>query len=100
MGITGVLIAIQLLSLLFFYFSLPPLLPLFNQMPWGESRLGTKMAFFIPSGTMLFFFFLNFFLLSHWYERMPLISRILCITTLLIAILSLIFTMHTLYIII
>ena len=99
MGMAGLVIVLELLAPLFFYFSLPPFIPIFNQMPWGETRLGTKIEIFIPLAITLVFFILNFFLLSYLYNKIPLVSRILSVTTLLISILSIIFTVRTLHLI-
>jgi uncharacterized BrkB/YihY/UPF0761 family membrane protein len=71
-----------------FYLKLPPILPLFNQLPWGDDRLGT-----------LVFFLFNYFLLRKLYITMPLISRIIGVTTLLAALLSFIFIVRTLQLI-
>lgn len=68
----------------FSYTKLPPLVPLYNQLPWGESRLGMKIEIFIPIGIASFIFITNLFLSSYLYKKMPLISRILCLTSLLI----------------
>src|SRR6266513_1206634 len=82
------------------YFSLPPLLPLFNQMPWGEKRLGIKFAIFLPVIVSLVFLSLNFLIMGRIYEKVPLLSRILSITTLLISILAFIFVIRTIYLLI
>ena len=97
--ISGVLLLAQLLYAVFAYFSLPPLVPIFNQLPWGEERLGQKFEIFIPALLTLIFLFGNLLLVNRVYDRMPLLSRILSITTLLINVLSFIFTVQTLSII-
>ena len=97
--IATVLLFGQIVILAFFYFSLPPLIPLFNQLPWGEDRLGHRLEIFLPSGIALLFLMSNLFLANHLYERLPLVARILSIATLLLSILSGIFTMQTLLII-
>lgn len=93
------LVLSEIVYTLFCYPSLPPLVPLFNQLTWGEDRLGQRFEIFIPSLTALLFLTTNLILLSKLYERMPLVARILSITTLLISILSFIFTVQTLHII-
>jgi hypothetical protein len=95
MGFAGLLLIIEAISIGIFYFSLPPLIPLFNQMPWGESRLAAKTGIFLPVLIATSFFFLNFFLLIKLYEKIPLISRMLSITTLLITLLSATLIFHT-----
>lgn len=82
------------------YNFLPPFFPLFNQMPWGEERLGTKIEIFLPLLITVSFFSLNFFISFWFYEKMPLVSRILGITTLLVSVLSFIFIVRTIQLII
>ena len=100
-GLTTVIfiLAGEIAWITLFYSSLPPVIPLFNQMPWGETRLGTKPAIFLPTIITLAFLVLNFSLITRLYEKIPLVSRMLCITTLLIALLSLIFIVRTILLI-
>jgi hypothetical protein len=99
MLISGMLLLSQVIYIGFFYLSLPPFLPLFNQLSWGEERLGTKIEIFLPVVIAILFLLFNFFLLNYLYEKMPLVARILGITTLLIAIISFIFILQTLHLI-
>ena len=85
--------------LVLFYLKLPPLVPLFNQLPWGDERLGAKFEFFIPIIITAFFFLFNYLLSRKLYISMPLVSRILGITTLLASLLSFIFVVRTLQLI-
>src|SRR5258706_6354376 len=101
----GMILAASLLILetayiLIVYTSLPPFLPLFNQMPWGESRLGDKIEIFLPVIITVAFFVVNVLLITRLYTRMPLASRILSITTLLVTVLSCIFVTRTLLLIV
>ena|SRR5258708_5273769 len=82
-----------------FYFSLPPVLPLFNQMPWGQDRLGTRVEILLPVLITVSFFIINLILALKMYEKMPLVSRIVSITTVLISLLSFIFVVRTLQLI-
>jgi hypothetical protein len=95
MTISGFLLIVQLAYVVFFYTSLPPLIPLFNQMPWGESRLTIKAVAFLPILITISFFFLNFFLIVKLYEKIPLLARMLSITTLLITLLAAILIFNT-----
>ena len=97
--IAATLIVFELLYTAISYFSLPPLVPLYNQLSWGEERLGLRFEFFIPSLIALIFLFSNLLLINKIYEKMPLVARIISITTLLISLLSFIFTVQTLHII-
>jgi len=96
MQISALLLCGQLIYAIFSYFSLPPLVPIFNQLPWGEQRLGQKFEIFIPALLTLIFLSTNLLLVNKLYERMPLLSRMLGITSLLINVLSFIFSMQTL----
>lgn len=93
------LIFFEIIYITFSYFSLPPFIPIFNQLPWGEERLGTTVEIFFPVVITIVFFIFNFFLLNQLYEKMPLASRMLSITTILITILSFIFSLQTLHLI-
>lgn len=97
--LSAILLVGQIVYTAFSYFSLPPLVPLFNQLPWGEDRLGQKYEIFLPSILAVVFLICNLFLINNLYEKLPLLSRILSITTLLISILSFIFILQTLSII-
>lgn len=68
---------------IFSYSKLPPVIPLYNQFPWGEARIGTKIEIFIPESVAFFIFLINLFLSIAFYKKMPFISRIFCITSLL-----------------
>src|SRR6266851_8619860 len=83
----------------FFYLKLPPVVPLFNQLPWGDARLGAKFEIFLPLSITALFFIFNYLLLRKLYLSMPLVSRIIGITTLLASSLSFIFIARTLQLI-
>ncbi|SRR6266568_7345236 len=90
------LLILQAILLGVFILKLPPLVPLFNQLPWGDSRLGASYEIFLPLVITAVFFLFNYFLIKKLYITMPLVSRIIGITTLLSAILSFIFVIRTL----
>src|SRR3989344_4441574 len=79
--ITFILIIATIAYTLFNYGKLPPLLPIFNQLPWGEERLSETSGIFIPGAAALLIFLFNIFLSAFIYTRSPLISRILTITS-------------------
>lgn len=93
------LLIIETAYILITYSLLPPYLPIYNQMPWGEGRLGSKIEIFLPLLITVVFVCVNIFLIARLYTRMPLASRILCITNLLITVLSCIFVTRTLLLI-
>lgn len=96
---SAIILLAETTYILVFFFSLPPFLPLYNQMPWGENRLGSRLEIFLPVIITTAFFLLNFFLLTGLYEKLPLLSRMLSVTTLLITLLSAIFVVRTLLLI-
>lgn len=83
-----------------FYFQLPPIIPLFNQMPWGEARLGEKIQIFIPLGLGFSLYLINGIISLYMYDNQPLISRILCITGMTIGLFICLFVIRTIQIII
>ncbi len=99
MTFSFVLLLFQAGILALFFQKLPPAIPLFNQLPWGESRLGATYEFLLPLVITSVFFLFNYILLRKLYITMPLVSRIIGITTLLASLLSFIFIVRTLQLI-
>ncbi|HSX09460.1 MAG TPA: hypothetical protein VLF93_04870 [Candidatus Saccharimonadales bacterium] len=91
-----ILLLFQAGFLALFFLRLPPSIPLFNQLPWGEDRLGANYEFILPLAITSLFFLFNYILLRKLYTTMPLVSRIIGITTLLASLLSFIFVVRTL----
>lgn len=99
-AISLVLVFISFLYIMIFYPRLPPLFPLFNQMPWGETRLGVKEQIFIPLFIASVIIVGNFLFASFVYEKIPLISRILSVTTLLVSFFTFLFILRTIQLIV
>lgn len=99
MMLSFILLLLQAGFVALLYLKLPPIVPLFNQLPWGEERLGAKFELLLPVGITILFFIINYFLLRKLYIPMPLVSRIIGITTLLASLLSFIFIARTLQLI-
>ena len=99
MATSIVLFVIQLGIILFSYQNLPPVIPLFNQLPWGAERLGTRLSIFLPFTTALICAFTNLVLASITYNAMPLVARIMGVTSFLVSLLCLIFTIRTILLI-
>jgi hypothetical protein len=81
--------------ILFSYGKLPPFIPIFNQLPWGEQRLGNQITIFIPILASLSILAINLFMSNATYKRVPLVSRMLAATSLLAGILSFLFIVRT-----
>lgn len=89
------LVLLAIVYILFSYGKLPPLIPIFNQLPWGEQRLGTTLTIFIPILIAIFILVINLFTSALIYIKTPLISRMLTAVSLLIGILTFIFVIKT-----
>jgi hypothetical protein len=94
------IIVLSVIYILFYYTNLPPYIPLYNQLPWGEQRLAQTSGILIPSLLAFIIFIFNLVLSSIVYKKIPLISRLLSVTSLLIAILTFLFIIRTVQIII
>lgn len=81
------------------YNNLPPLVPIFNQLPWGDQRFMTTAGIFIPAIIFMFIFVSNLIIATLVYSKNPLISRIIAATTLLISVMNFIFIVRTILVI-
>ncbi len=77
------------------YSKLPPLLPVFNQLPWGQERLSITLGIFIPPFLVLIIFIFNIFASAFIYPRSPLLSRMFAVTSFLISLLTFLFIFRT-----
>jgi hypothetical protein len=93
--ISALLLILTLIIILINYTKLPPLLPVFNQFPWGKERLTSTPGIFIPLIIVISYFFLNLLLSMLSYSKYPLIARIFAVTTSLISLLTLLFVIRT-----
>ena len=82
-----------------FYRNLPPLIPLFNQLPWGTDRLFDKLGLFIPILVSLSILIINALITRYIYEKMPVTARMLNVTGFLISLLTLFFVFRTIQLI-
>ncbi|MBI4096213.1 MAG: hypothetical protein HY425_00665 [Candidatus Levybacteria bacterium] len=93
--INGFFIISSVVLVLFFYRRFPPLIPIFNQLPWGEQRLGTTITIFIPIFVSLSILVSNIFISALIYKNIPLAARMLAAISLLIGILTLLLVVKT-----
>jgi len=91
--VSGVLVGI-------FYGSLPPFIPLFNQLPWGTERLSLKINLLLPILLALILLACNCVLTRYIYEKMSITARMLAVTTLLLSTLVFIFVVRIIQIIV
>ena len=94
------LLLLHVLALSIFYRLLPPYVPVYNQLPWGSERLGSRLELFIPFGISTTLLITNLIIIKFIAKTIPLFSRILIVTSLLLTILSLIFTLRIIQLII
>ena len=93
--INGVFIIASVIFILFSYGSLPPFIPIFNQLPWGDRRLGPTLTIFIPVLVAILILIANVFTSTFVYKKTPLIARMLIATSLLASIITCLFIIKT-----
>ncbi len=86
-----------LLIIIIAYKNLPPLIPIFNQLPWGEQRLTETIGIFIPLVVFAIIFVFNLSFTSLIYSKNPLIARIVAAVTLILAIMNFVFIVKTIF---
>lgn len=94
LAISVILLFSTLLFIIISYRKLPPYLPLFNQMPWGDQRLGQRIEIFIPLLLATAIFIGNTILSYYLYQKMPLVSRMLSIASFIISLFTAIFLLR------
>ncbi len=92
-------IFLGLLITVIFFTQLPPFLPIYNKLPWGYARVGTKIEIFLPFLICIAITGTNSVISAKIYEKIPLLSRILCASALGASILYLIFIIQLIYLI-
>ncbi|MEK7559285.1 MAG: hypothetical protein AAB521_03195 [Patescibacteria group bacterium] len=97
--ITFLIILLSLLFIILQFRILPPYVPIFNQLPWGEERLGTTLMIFLPVIAVAFVSFVNIFVSAAIYTKSQIISRMLTVSSILSAFLSFLFVVRTIQLI-
>lgn len=98
-SISLIITFLTIIFVLLNYGNLPPLIPIFNQLPWGTQRLTQTPGIFIPIICFGVIFLINVIFASFVYVKNPLIARIVSATTFIISILSFLFIIRTVLII-
>jgi hypothetical protein len=93
--ISFLLMLFTILYILISYSNLPPFLPIFNQLPWGNERLTTSLGIFIPTVIFAFVFLFNIIFTSVVYNKSPLIARMVAAVTLILAFMNFLFIIRT-----
>lgn len=87
--IASLLFLIPLVALVVFTIqNFPPMIPLFNSMPWGEERLAPSIALYAFPVVLVCIFIGNVVGAALLYKRYTLIARILLFNTALFLMLS------------
>jgi hypothetical protein len=89
--ISLLLLLITVLYIIFSYPKLPPFIPMFNQLPWGNDRLASTPGVFISTIVFSFIFLFNIMFTSIVYNKSPLIARIVAAMTLILALMNFLF---------
>lgn len=89
------IILLTFLYILLSFRNLPPFLPLFNQLPWGEQRIAETIWIFIIPFLSFIIFILNLIYSELTYRKIPLVPRILVVTSFIVSILALLFVVRT-----
>ncbi len=97
--LTFIFITISILFTIIKFSDLPPVVPVFNQLPWGEDRLSERVGIFLPIAVMILIFGTNSVASAMIYEKTPLISRMLSVTSFLVSLLGLLFIFRTIQLI-
>ncbi len=77
-----------------FYRFLPPFLPIYNKMPWGYARVGTKIEIFLPIAIGFSFYLINLFLSKFFYNKFILLGRFFSATTIAVSVITFIFILE------
>lgn len=92
---------VHLIYVLINYKKIPPLIPIFNQLPWGNERLTQTNGIFIPIFLFLCVYVFNFCFVLFLYKRNnPLLGRIIASVTLLLSVVSFIFIVKTILLVV
>lgn len=78
----------QVVLLAFFYRNLPPYIPLFNSLPWGEERLAFSQLIFLVPVFSIVILLVNLYIAKIIYLKHALIARLIIVNAFLIALLG------------
>lgn len=95
-----VILTLTIFYVLFNYKSIPPFIPIFNQLPWGNERLMPTLGIFIPIILFAFVFLFNILFSAFLYNKSnPLLARIIASVNLLLSVMNFIFIIKTIFLI-
>ena len=94
-----IFILLSAILVLFAYQNLPPYIPIFNQEPWGPERLGKRLAIILPIGVSMAILITNYFLANALYIKIPLLSRMFSLISIILSTLVVLLIIRTLLIV-
>ncbi|MGE5042461.1 MAG: hypothetical protein ACM3IJ_06205 [Candidatus Levyibacteriota bacterium] len=77
--ISGIFLLIMLILLGIEFSHLPPILPLFNSLPWGRARLMSNQFIFIIPAFLFSMAILNMVFFQVLYKKYTLLARMLSV---------------------
>lgn len=77
--------------------SLPPQLPLFYSLPWGEPQLGSVYQFLVLPSVILIVILINSIISIQLHDSQLVIKRILAITSLIVSIIISVTALRIIY---
>lgn len=98
-GASFIIFILTIGYILLVYGKLPPVLPIFNQLPWGDQRLGTTQAIFLPDLLVFLILIVNLTISGIIYPKTPLLSRMLAVTSFVVSFLTFLFIIRTVQIV-
>ena len=87
LNVTSIAIVASLFVLLFSWLRLPPEVPLFYSLPWGEEQLVSPFFLWFLPGSSLTLVFFNFAFASYFSDD-KLLTRVLMVTATLYSLLA------------
>ncbi len=84
-----VISVILTIFILIFFRSLPPQLPLFYSLPWGESQLANHQQFFIIPASIILIDLINVSLIWQLHPSQTFFKKLLSLTSLIITLIFL-----------
>lgn len=88
-------ILLNFFYILLYFGNLPPFIPLYNQLPWGEQRITETIWIFMMPVLALLIFSINLIASSTFYKKNPLIARLFSVTSFMISVLIFLFIVRT-----
>lgn len=95
--LNSLVISISLLYVILYFRLLPPFIPIFNQMPWGEQRIAQTVWIFMMPLLAFLILAVNLIMSAAFYKKNPLISRLFSATSFLVSVLSFLFVIRTIH---